>query len=110
IMIPVQTFALGNAARVVMYTHGKMTPMLRTLYAKAEYGDITRTSPEARRVNTCTCAVAVARGLAKTSPSPTVPAPSPAGRYTVLRSPTFCPPHRPPQNAACASLYRLTPS
>src|SRR5206468_13027726 len=59
IRIPVQMEAPGSNARGVMYTHGKITPMFRMLYANAEYGDITRTSPEARRVKTWTCAVAV---------------------------------------------------
>jgi len=50
--IPAQTEAPFWKAIVVMYTHGKMTPIFRTLYANAEYGDMTRTRPEARRVNT----------------------------------------------------------
>src|SRR6267143_2330542 len=54
-----------------------MTPMFRMLYAKAEYGDITRTRPEARRVKTCTGAVAVSLRLAKTSTSPTLSSPAP---------------------------------
>src|SRR6267143_989811 len=53
-----------------------MTPMFRMLYAKAEYGDITRTRPEARRVKTCTGAVAVSLRLAKTSTSPTLSSPA----------------------------------
>src|SRR5207249_9903813 len=58
IKIPSQMLAPGYRMIVVMYTQGKMIPMFRMLYANAEYGDITRTSPEARRVNTWTCAVA----------------------------------------------------
>src|SRR6266480_1169224 len=57
--IPPQTEAPGSKARGVIYTHGKITPMFRMLYANAEYGDITRTSPEARLVKTWTGAVAV---------------------------------------------------
>src|SRR6266571_8983502 len=63
---------------VVMYTQGKMIPMFRMLYANAEYGDMTRTRPEARRVNTWTCAVACSPRLAKSSTSPTGLAPRPA--------------------------------
>ena len=74
--IPAQTEAPGSNARGVMYTHGKMTPMFRMLYANAEYGDITRTSPEARRVKTWTCAVAVPLRLANTSTSPILPSPA----------------------------------
>src|SRR5438094_2928034 len=48
--IPPQTEAPGSKARGVIYTHGKITPMFRMLYANAEYGDITRTRPEARLV------------------------------------------------------------
>ena len=59
-----------------MYTQGKITPMFRMLYANAEYGDITRTSPEARRVKTWTCAVAVPLRLANTSTSPILPSPA----------------------------------
>ena len=51
-MIPSQTLAFGYSAIVVMYTHGKITPMFSTLYATAEYGDMARTRPDARRVNT----------------------------------------------------------
>ena len=50
--IPSQMLAPGKRMIVVMYTQGKMIPMFRMLYANAEYGDMTRTSPEARRVNT----------------------------------------------------------
>src|SRR2546429_109181 len=74
--IPAQTEAPAWKAIVVMYTHGKITPMFRMLYANAEYGDITRTSPEARRVKTCTCAVAVSLRLANTSTSPILPSPA----------------------------------
>src|SRR5438132_14114874 len=77
-MIPSQTLAFGYSAIVVMYTQGKITPMFSTLYANAEYGDMTRTRPDARRVNTWTCAVACAPGLANTSTSPTGLAPAPA--------------------------------
>src|SRR5438552_18830823 len=68
--------APGSNARGVMYTHGKITPMFRMLYANAEYGDITRTSPEVRRVKTWTCAVAVQMRLANTSTSPILPSPA----------------------------------
>src|SRR5438093_368562 len=87
-MIPTHTLAFGKTDKVVMYTQGKMTPMFRTLYANAEYGDMTRTSPEARRVKTWTCAVACAPGLAKTSTSPTGLAPAPAP-VTVVRTSRF---------------------
>jgi len=46
ISIPSGTFASGQKANVSRYTQGKITPMFRTLYAKAEYGDITLTRPE----------------------------------------------------------------
>src|SRR5438876_10856816 len=67
--------APGSNARGVMYTQGKITPMFRMLYANAEYGDITRSSPEARRVKTWTCAVAVPLRLANRSTSPILPSP-----------------------------------
>src|SRR5438309_9386322 len=76
IRIPVQIEATGSNAMGVMYTQGKITPMFRMLYANAEYGDITRTSPEARRVKTWTCAVAVPPRLANTSTSPILPSPA----------------------------------
>src|SRR3989441_12910 len=84
-MIPTHTLAFGNTDKVVMYTQGKITPIFRTLYANAEYGDMTRTRPDARRVNTWTCAVACAPRLAKTSTSPTglAPAPAPGNRSSV---------------------------
>src|SRR5947199_9793919 len=68
--------APGSNARGVMYTQGKITPMFRMLYANADYGDITRTSPEARRVKTWTCAVAVPLRLATTSTPPILPSPA----------------------------------
>ncbi len=46
ISIPSGTFASGQTANVSKYTQGKITPMFRTLYANAEYGDITLTKPE----------------------------------------------------------------
>src|SRR5438128_1085135 len=48
-MIPTHTLAFGNTDKVVMYTHGKITPIFRTLYANAEYGDMTRTRPAGDR-------------------------------------------------------------
>src|SRR5947199_261656 len=68
-----QSEAPGSKARGVIYTHGKITPMFRMLYANAEYGDITRTSPEARLVKTWTGAVAVSPPRRNTSTSPTLP-------------------------------------
>jgi hypothetical protein len=35
-----------------MNVHGKMTPMVRKLYMKADQGDITLLSPEALRLKT----------------------------------------------------------
>src|SRR5438876_11611729 len=87
--IPAQTEAPFWKAIGVMYRTGKMPPIFRTVYANAEYGDMTRTRPDARRVNTWTCAVACAPRLAKTSTSPTGLAPAPAPVTVVLTS-RFC--------------------
>jgi hypothetical protein len=46
IRIPVGTSASGQTPKESRYTHGKITPMFITLYAKAEYGDITLMRPE----------------------------------------------------------------
>src|SRR5438046_10307005 len=89
--IPPQTEAPGSKARGVIYTHGKITPMFRMLYANAEYGDITRTSPEARLVKTWTGAVAVSPPRRNTSTSPTLPSLE-ASRSLALGSPSFSSP------------------
>jgi hypothetical protein len=44
--IPTGMLASGQRPRVSRYTHGNITPIFNTLYAKAEYGDITRIKPE----------------------------------------------------------------
>ena len=42
----------GNASGAHTKVHGKITPMVRKLYMKADQGDITLDSPEAFRLKT----------------------------------------------------------
>jgi hypothetical protein len=58
--IPRGTLPPGKAVGDTRKTQGKIIPMVRILYTKAEYGDMTRTSPDAFRVKTSGLAVAVA--------------------------------------------------
>ena len=47
----------GNACGAQTKVHGKITPMVRKLYMKADQGDITLESPEALREKTSGFAV-----------------------------------------------------